>query len=1187
MPIRKRLCYAILLSFSFVQFAFSQDFLRFKGKVVEEGSNALVPFVTVQIKGVALGTITEEDGSFAVKIPIKYKSDTLVFSSVGFEKLEYAISNLQQDSDNLIVLKQSVVELEEVTVTRGKRKKPLKLLKAAIAKIPENYPTQNFTFDAYYRERIIENGGTIKFADAATTFQQGPYIGEAKSKRKAFKSYIRNFSSSRQGIVIGGQVGMFSFIPAGERLHDHFSQYTSGLDRVKIHDARASLNLTREKLTANIEGGPLSTLNKDIVHNLGLFMYKRKFGKYVYELVESPDENGNWYYVVKFSPRKAPETLEKIRARRAKDKITSRTHILSGSIWIDQESLAIKRTKYRVERDYRRHICNLQEQNIKHYGYEVETNYQQVGERWQLADMTRIDEFIFKDTIANTTTPYSTITEIFVTNPQSDLKEVPGRENFLNVQSNSLYEFPLEYNPEFWEKYQSDVGIAVISDDIRKDMETVNLMEEQFSLKHLRNDSLPAPVAPVITTTVRLHGESLKDDYSWMKDTRSPRTNGQIMDYLIEENQYADNYFIPLRKTEREVLNKLYRHIDQESESEPTKSNGYWYWSKYEGDNDYRTIYRKKDKEGAKEEVLWDLQALAEEKDYFNLDFYLISPDNRYMAYAIDTTGQQNPMTYVKDLKSGSILADSLRNTGSFLWTDDSNGFFYSNIDEKTNRSYEIKYHRLGDKLERDSTWFSTKEAGANLGIWRSESKEFLYVNSSVDGSDQVWLARNKAPFNFQIVREREKGVRYGLSHVKSQFYISTNKDAPNMKLMSTDTASVSFENWREVVPASTEVVLSDFAIFDNFLVTLKKEQMKKRIEVTNLLNSRTYVIQEKKVGDVYDLSLGSNIDKSSDTLRYFVSAPDYKTHKVAYHMGTRKSVRKPAQKLNQEFSLMKYYNTKLVWADARDGTKIPVSLVFYGKNEKFITRRPLYVEAYGAYGISSSLGFDKSKLILLEGGFSYAYVHVRGGGDLGEQWYEQGKMENKMNSFTDLIDAVEYLTSNGYGDPNRVFAGGGSAGGLLMGGVVNQRPDLFQGVLLDVPFVDVINTMLDESLPLTVGEFTEWGNPKKKAEFRNILTYSPYENVKAQNYPRMAYYAGLNDKNVGYWEAAKMVARLRANKLDDNILLLRTNFSAGHGPSSGRTAAYGFIAYKYALLFEWLREVNQDLHREKLVKKP
>ena len=1152
----------------------AQDFLRIKGTVLEEGTNEIIPFVTVQIKGEALGTITEEDGKFAVRIPKIYAQDTLIFSCVGYLKKEVLVADLKEDFDNEIVLEVFVAELDEVTVERGRERDPVKVLKKALRKIKSNYPKKTFTFDAYYRERIVENGVTVKFADAATTFQQSGYDGKRFRQGIGGNSIVINFRTGQGlGLLTGG--GLFGIGAWGERLHDHFGHRTHKDDRVKIYDSRASLNLSKENMEANIEGGPLSTLSKDLVRYIAHFMNKKEFKKYKYELFELPDDDGNWFYVVRFKPVKPPSTLEKIRAMQEKNKRISRTDILSGAIYIDQDSYAITRISYSVEQDYRRHICNLQEHNIKHYGYAVDVSYRQVGKRWQIDKIKRVDEFIFKDTIKQITTPYATITEINALDKPASLRDIPIRESFANLDANFLYDYPLEYNKPFWDDYEQKVPIAQLDAQLRSDMEENQTLEKQFAMKHLRDESLAAPVADVEPHTTDFHGTVLTDNYHWLKDPDKPKQNERVMDYLKAENEYAANYFIPLRKSQRQFANTLFNQQDQESKSEPTKRYGYWYWSKYEEDNDYRTIYRKKDEEGAEEEVLFDLTALADSLQYFSLGFYSVSPDNQYMAYAIDTVGRQDYTTYIKELATGTQLADSLKGAGGFLWAEDSKGFFYTQVDKKRNRSYAVTFHELGTDFATDTTYLQSQQLSENVGMGKSKSKEFVYLYSSTNNSGAMYISRNKQPYNFKLVREAVPDERYGLRHVGPYFYISTNQDAPNFKLMKTDTANFTREHWQEVMPASEEVMLLGYEVFENYLVTHKMEQMKERIEIFDLGTAEVTLAPGFANRDHYTMALGRN-EFDSDSLIYYVSAPNAKTSKVSLHLGTREKKWKQVDKSNTFF--VSLYQSKLIWAEARDGRKIPITLVSTARKDKYLANKPVLVDAYGAYGIGGNLGYDPSLLPLLTRGFVYAYVHVRGGDDLGRQWYDDGKMMNKQNSFNDLIDAVEYMKANGYGDANKFFGTGGSAGGLLFGAVVNERPDLFAGVMLDVPFVDVINTMSDESLPLTSGEFQEWGNPQIKEEFEYILKYSPYENVKAQDYPRMAFYGGINDKNVGYWEPAKMVAKLRAMKTDDHILILNTGMNAGHGAGSGRMASINLLAYKYALLMEWLKEVTDEL---------
>ena len=817
--------------------------------------------------------------------------------------------------------------------------------------------------------------------------------------------------------------------------------------------------------------------------------------------------------------------------------------------------------------------------NIKHYGYEVDVKYKRVNDRWQIDKIKRIDEFIFKDTIKDLTTPYSTVTEILTSDQASALSDVKANDNFANVDANYLHGYPLEYNPEFWAAYEEKMSVATLSTALREDMEAETPLEEQFKLIHTRDESMLPPVAekePVITNW---HGTRLTDDYQWLKDPKAPKSNPRVMEYLKAENDYAKNYFIPLRKTERQITSELFNSIDREAKSDPVKSYGYWYWSKYLPDADYPTIYRKKDEKDAKDEVLFDLPQLADSLNYFSLGFYSVSPNNKYIAYSIDTVGRQSYMTYIKDMETGTFLVDSIKDAGNFLWAEDSQGYFHTKIDKKRNRAYAVLFHELNTPFDEDSTYLKSDDVTTNVGIGKTRSKEFLMISVSGNNTGETYISRYKFPYEFKLIKEAEPDRYYGFNHVKDKFYISTNIGAPNGRLMVTDTAHTGFEHWKEVVSGSDEEVLMGTRVFEDYLVVHSMKNLKERIEIRDLNSGKVRVLKGPRADQNRTLSLGRN-KFESDTLHYYVSAPNYPTHKVSYHLGTGKS--KVILKDKGGPFLDALYRTKILWADARDGTKIPITILYMGGKEKYLKTRSVLVEGYGAYGAGGNLGFNPGITPIVNRGVIYANVHVRGGGELGDQWYKAGKMKNKMNSFTDFIDATEYLKANGIGDPGQFYASGGSAGGLLMGVVINMRPDLFQGVFLDVPFVDVINTMADESLPLTAGEYQEWGNPNKRKEFKYIAQYSPYENVKAQNYPRLAFYTGINDKNVGYWEPAKMVAKLREMKTDDNILLLNIGMNAGHGAGSGRMAGIRLQAYKYTLMLEWIAEVRQRRPEER-----
>lgn len=1163
----------LLVSYS----VFAQTDKRFKGQVYMHGSDELIPFATLRIKHTYLGSISEEDGSFAIKIPYAYRNDTLVFSCIGYEPKEVPISSLREQEENRVFLKIHIQELADVVVSRGRQKNPKRVLKKALNRIKVNYPKGQFIYDAYYRERIEENGATIKFSDASVTYSQTGYTG------KRFRQSIYGgvlLSNSRVGTIGGIPSFRSLYSHWGERLHDHFGHRTAREDKVKIHDSRSSLNLTKEGLEANIEGGPLGIVSKDLVKYIHYFLDKKSFKSYQYELFEEYLENKGWTYLIRFEPKKEPASLKTIQDKKAKGKRTSRSDILSGEIYIDQDSYAIVKLAYRVEQDYRRHICNLGDMNIQHYGYEVNVDYKRnLDSRWQVDRIFRKDEFIFKDTVSQQTTPYATIAEMYVTESNSAIQSILPTESFLNHDANSLYDYAVEYNPEFWKTYERTNPIAAIDSEIRSHMEMTDSLEKQFAIKHMRDESLKPPVAEVIPTQITLHGKNLVDNYSWLKD-RNPKSNSKIMDYIKAENVYTDNYLIPLRKNIRELSNEIFNKMDVESKTDSVLDYGYWYWSLFEGYNDHRTIYRRKNESGAPKEVLLNLTSIADSADYFQFGFYDVSPNNQYLAYAIDTVGSGSLTTYITDLTSGEVLQDSSSNNSDFMWSEDSKGFFYSSKDKSTNRKHSILYHRIGDQFSQDTTFFHEPDPARNVAIWKSFNKEYLFVSSRSATSRDLYMARNKVPYDFKLISATKGREVHSISPVEDKMYVFTNQNAPNGKLMVADTTSFSIKHLIDVEEPAEGVVLEDYAVFRNFFVFLKREQMHQYIEVRNRFTGDKYRI-ESDHDKLRTYALGRNINIDTDTLRYFETAPNYSTQRVLFNMNNKKSKSETVSK-RKGYDLSSFFRVKLLWIQARDGAQIPVSIVYFGSDKmKNLENRPVFIDAYGAYGLGNRLTHNASIEPLIEEGFIYAYVHVRGGDELGDDWYEQGKQFNKMNSFYDLIDAVDFMKYTGIGHSQRFFANGGSAGGLLMAAVINERPEMFAGAFLDVPFLDVINTMLDESLPLTVDEFDEWGNPRRKKDFNYMLQYSPYENIKPQAYPKLMFQIGLEDKNVGFWEATKMVAKLRATKTDDNVLLLQTKLSEGHSLSSSRMQGVQALAQKYSVLFEWLREVNYEIAKE------
>jgi oligopeptidase B len=601
----------------------------------------------------------------------------------------------------------------------------------------------------------------------------------------------------------------------------------------------------------------------------------------------------------------------------------------------------------------------------------------------------------------------------------------------------------------------------------------------------------------------------------------------------------------------------------------PYLYNGYYYITRFEKGQDYPIYSRKKETLEANEELLFDCNELAKGQSYFHLGGLSVCPDNTLALFSVDVVGRRIYTIQVKNLQTGELLSDTIKNvTGTAVWANDNKTIFYSRQDEVTLRSDKIFKHKLGTSQEEDVLVYFEKDETFNVEIAKSKSNKYLAIESGSTLTTEYQILDASTPDEkFKLFQKRVRGLEYSINHYGDSFYILTNKDkAENFKLMKTLETATSKENWVEVIPHREDVLLEDIELFKNFLVLEERANGLNTIKIIPWNGDEAYYLPFDS--ETYTASASTNVDFDTDILRYSYQSLATPSSVIDFNMKTKeKTILKEQQVLGGKFDKNNYKEER-VWATARDGVKVPVSLV-YKKDLVKNGTNPLLQYAYGSYGYSIDCSFSSTRLSLLDRGFIFAIAHIRGGEDLGRNWYETGKLLQKKNTFTDFIDCSKFLIQEKYTSPEHLYAEGGSAGGLLMGAVANMAPSLYNGIIAQVAFVDVVTTMLDESIPLTTGEYDEWGNPNKKEFYDYMLSYSPYDNVTAQEYPNMYVSSGLHDSQVQYWEPAKWVAKLRATKTDSNLLFLDTNMDAGHGGASGRFEALKELAKEFSFLLD------------------
>ena len=690
----------------------------------------------------------------------------------------------------------------------------------------------------------------------------------------------------------------------------------------------------------------------------------------------------------------------------------------------------------------------------------------------------------------------------------------------------------------------------------------------------IMNKDVKTPKAEIQAKSLTIHNSTRIDNYFWMRLTDEQKTaknkdaqTQKVEAYLNSENEYFDKVTASTNNFQEELFEEMKGRIKEDDTSVPYFRNNYFYITRFEKGSQYPIYSRKKENLEAKEEILFDVNKEAEGYEYFQLGGLNVSPNNTLVAFATDTVSRRQYTIQIKNLETGNILTDKIENTtGGSVWSNDNKTLFYTKKDPLTLRSSSIYRHILGTDASEDVIVYEEKDETYSTYVYKTKSHKFIVIGSSSTLSSEFRIISADKPYgDWKIIQPREDNLEYSLAHYGDYFYIQTNKDgALNFKLMKTPVNKTAKENWVDVIPHRNETLLEDVSIFKNYLVIEERTQGLGRIRIKTWDGKEDYYLPFDE--ETYSAGVYANPEFDTEVIRYSYNSMTTPNSVIDFNMRNQtKEVKKEQEVLGGKFNKSNYKSER-VWATARDGKKVAISLVYH-KDTELNKDTPLLQYAYGSYGYTISDGFSSTRLSLLDRGFVYAVAHIRGGQYLGREWYNDGKMMNKKNSFFDFIDCSKYLIENKYTSAKHLYAMGGSAGGLLMGGISNFNPELYNGIIAAVPFVDVISTMLDESIPLTTGEFDEWGNPKEKEAYDYMLSYSPYDQVEAKDYPNMLVTTGYFDSQVQYWEPAKWVAKLREVKTDKNVLLLHTNMDVGHGGASGRFDSLKETAIDYTFL--------------------
>ena len=687
---------------------------------------------------------------------------------------------------------------------------------------------------------------------------------------------------------------------------------------------------------------------------------------------------------------------------------------------------------------------------------------------------------------------------------------------------------------------------------------------------------IDAPVAEKVPKKLEKHGDVRVDNYYWMRLTdeqknakNSDEHTQKVLNYLNAENVYYDTVTAHYKQFKEDLFQEMKSRIKEDDESVPYKDNGYFYISRFETGSQYPIYSRKKRTLDADEEIIFNVNEMAKDHEYYSLRGVNVSEDNKISTFAVDTVGRRQYTLQFKNLETGEIYTDKINNTtGGATWANDNRTVFYTKQDPVTLRSDKIFKHVLGTDSSADVEVYNEKDETFGTFVYKTKSKKYIIIGSYSTLTYEYQVLKADDPNGeFKIIQPRTRGLEYGIAHYKDHFYILTNKDdAKNFKLMKTPEDKTTMENWIEVIPHRDDTLLEDISIFKDYLVLEERSNGLNKIRIKRWDGVDDYYLPFDE--ETYSVGVYGNPEFDTEVIRYNYNSLTTPSSVIDFNMSDKtKEIKKEQEVLGGKFDKNNYISER-VWIEARDGENIAVSIV-RRKDTKLNKETPFLLYAYGSYGSTVADRFGTTRLSLLDRGFVYGIAHVRGSQYLGRQWYEDGKLFKKMNTFNDFVDASKGLIEKAYTSANHLYAMGGSAGGLLMGVVVNTNPELYNGVIAAVPFVDVMTTMLDGTIPLTTSEYDEWGNPNKKEYYDYMLSYSPYDQVKAQYYPNMLVTTGLHDSQVQYYEPAKWVAKLREYKTDNNVLLMQTNMETGHGGASGRFNALKETARDYIFFLD------------------
>ncbi|MCD4792835.1 MAG: prolyl oligopeptidase family serine peptidase [Bacteroidales bacterium] len=1126
----------ILILFLSSASVYAQNYITIQGKITDQNKTPL-EYASIGIIGTTIGTVSNTEGVFIFKIPKKYKDKTLKISMLGYESFSIIVSNIKSNIIN-IQLPEKTYKISEVEV---KPKDAKEIVRKAIEKIPINYPAKAINMDGFYREMTFENDTCVELAEAAYETYYRPYT-DTYHWKEARDNYFSKGNFNRD------EYFFFLFNPAWE-INPH--------DRIKITESRASNLHHKHRFKVIPFGGPSGIIGYDWIKHRVSFKNGDFLKKHKFKLLGINEYDGKRVYKISAEPKLFTKTYHYI-------------------LYIDFETHAFAKIEYyfpgiEFETNYywtpalykkRKRKC---EDTRQHLYYKAVTNYKKIENKWYLNYIKQQSSFeyifskhyIYKKT--QDKIKYNLQSELLINNIKTkDVKNIPDSTVFKNTFFNALYEYDLDYNRSFWESYNT-IATTHVQDSIIKQLEKHQSIEQQFSEKFIKDDSLKAPIAkkiPFVNSNT-----NITDNYYWMQDLKNP----EVLKYVEKENHYTKNFMLSLKKTKRNLFYEMIKRYEKNTAQifRKKKNGEYEYYYKQEKGANYPNIYRKKIGKNTEEELILDVNKKAQYHPSYWAEITSISPDNSIFVYTEPITDGYDSRIILKNLNTGKNI-DSLYKAGDIIWTKNKDEFLYTTWDE-TNRVDKLFKHKIGSEQINDELIYYEKNKLNNISLSLHDKKYLLLESSNDFYYNDVYLIKLSGK---EIKLNKVADYKDGFSHfikIKSDtLYSLTNEPGGKTVLYYSDITNSEQKNWEKIIQNTDNAFFADYMIFKKYIILIEKENMQSRFRIIDK-KGKTIKILEFIEEETYSVGFKYKEDLPENTFRFYYTS--LATPKKIYEYDIEKDVKIFINQEEIKGYIAKNYTTKLLWANSKDGVKVPLSIVYNKKRVKRNGKAPVLLTAYGSYGGSQYPTFSLIRLSLLDRGFIYAIAHVRGGSELGKKWHEDAMQLKKKNTFYDFIACAEHLIKEKYTSKGNIVAQGGSAGGLTMGVAANWKPELFNTIILNAPYIDILNTLTDTTAKFNSVEKGQLGDPEKKEAFKYIKSYSPYGNIAAQNYPNMLFTAGLNDTRVAYWHAVKSVAKLRALKTNNNTLLLKTDLYAGHNSYSGKYNFINFDAFIYAFI--------------------